>query len=169
MVKASVSRAESVRARAATVVADEAMRRAELFGHANDDAVLIMRKAAGLSRDRFITLQEARWSILGRTDANPHDLVSVVALGLLSMASALPLDAVLHSESAAPTAGSSPSDGARPCQRCGEAFETKGRWAKFCPPCRPEVKRETSRTYYLQRQGRIRAAAPQPGVGRGAA
>lgn len=37
------------------------------------------------------------------------------------------------------------------CQMCGAEFETTGHWAKFCPECRKQNKRDWQRKNYLTR------------------
>lgn len=34
------------------------------------------------------------------------------------------------------------------CERCGEPFEVKGKWAKYCPGCRKIEARECWTVYY---------------------
>lgn len=37
------------------------------------------------------------------------------------------------------------------CKMCGAEFETTGHWAKFCPECRKQNKRDWQRKNYLTR------------------
>ena len=37
------------------------------------------------------------------------------------------------------------------CKMCGAEFETKGHWAKYCPECRKQNKRDWQRKNYLTR------------------
>ena len=37
------------------------------------------------------------------------------------------------------------------CKICGAEFETKGHWAKYCPECRKQNKRDWQRKNYLTR------------------